>query len=247
MRDAKRFITSPKHQLQMAGDDFVSILLLGENYGYRMKSYGPISLVNIENKTLIEKQVDSIKASFVNFEIILCCGFDSERTIHFIRSKLSGTNIRIVENQIHDNSNCCESMRLCLNNTMNDKVIICSGELLLGPDHFKKVNPKVSSVVIQNENFSTNLEVGAIHNAGKLESMSLGIRSHHWSEIFCLSGNKIIKSLQSIISIPDYKNKFIFEAINELIKKHSIQVIDTSDTPITKVNNIKTLRKISRT
>ena len=52
--------------------ELVSVLLLAENHGYRMKSYGPISLVNIGDMTLLEHQVQAISSVFVNFEIILC-------------------------------------------------------------------------------------------------------------------------------------------------------------------------------
>ena len=109
----KNFITgTQKGNQKIKIDDFFTIIILGENHGYRMKSYGPLPLIKIHNKTLIERQINAIKDTFINFEIILCTGYDSVKTINFIREKFSNINIRAVENQIHYNSNCCESARL---------------------------------------------------------------------------------------------------------------------------------------
>ena len=66
----RKFITSPLAGTGERRDVPVSFVLLAENHGYRMKSYGPISLVRIGEKTLIERQMEAIKASFVNYEVI---------------------------------------------------------------------------------------------------------------------------------------------------------------------------------
>ena len=124
MRTDKKFITSPRVSKRSSKKtDFVSVVLFSENHGYRMKSYGPIPLIQIEGKTLIEKQIESIRAIFTNFEIILCSGFETEKTVNFVREHFENINIRVVENQVHYNSNCCESARLCINNTMNNKIL----------------------------------------------------------------------------------------------------------------------------
>ena len=48
MRRNTNFITSPREKASGERvDDFVSIILLSENCGYRMKSYGPIPLLKI--------------------------------------------------------------------------------------------------------------------------------------------------------------------------------------------------------
>ena len=109
------------------------MVLFSENHGYRMKSYGPVPLIKIDGKSLIETQINAIKSTFSNFEIILCSGFETERTVNFIKEKFNNINIRVVENQVHYNSNCCESARLCINNTMNNKILFCGGGVLLTP------------------------------------------------------------------------------------------------------------------
>ena len=129
----KKKKSAPKNHL-------VSVVLLSENYGYRMKSCGPISLVKVGNQTLLEHQLEAINQSFTNYEIILCTGFETEKVLNFIEVKCPQAPIRVVENQIYKVTNCCESTRISLNNISNDCVVVCNGELMLSSEQLKKVD-----------------------------------------------------------------------------------------------------------
>ncbi len=248
MRDKKSFITSPKAdqkvQIGLKTKEFVTVVLFSENHGHRMKSYGPISLIKVGSKTLIEKQIEAIKSSFVNFEIIVCCGFETSKIVSFIKNKYSNINIRVVENQMHYNSNCCESARLCLSNTLNNKVIFCNGGILISSAHLALIELDKNCILTQSESYDSNFEIGVIENNNKLENFSIGVKNKYWSEILYLTGEKEINSFYSVVSNPEYKNKFMFEAINEINKNTNIQIIKTHK-PLTKLDNIKTLKRIS--
>lgn len=243
----KNFITgTQKNKQKIKIDDFFTIIILGENHGYRMKSYGPLPLIKIDNIALIERQINAIKDTFMNFEIILCTGYESTKTINFIKEKFSDVNIRSVENQIHYNSNCCESARLCLNNTKNDKIIVCGGGVLLSSSHFSIISFANSAVVTQSEVDDSNFDVGIIHNNGDFEQFSVGVQCEYWTEILYLQGVKTIDKFSKIISNMEYKNRFLFEAINELSSSTRIKVHNNTERPIIKINSVKTLRRIAR-
>jgi len=246
----KNFITSPRsNKKSNKVQDFVTIALLGENHGYRMKSYGPIPLIRLEDgRTLIEKQINAIKAIFANFEIIVCAGFETIKIVGFIKQKFKNIDIRVVENQVHYNSNCCESARLCLNNTMNNKIIFCGGGVLLYPSQLNMINLDNSAVVVQNQGDDSNFEIGTICKKGdSLERFSIGVKHKYWTEILYLKEKDAIDNFHKIISNPEYKNKFMFEAINDLAKKSEIKIQDnTSSRPIRKIDNIKTLRRTTK-
>ena len=104
MRKKSGFITTPIAEVRQK-EDLVTFVLLAENYGYRMKSRGALSLVEVKGKTLLEIQMQAIGAFFPNFEIILCCGYDSKNVYKFIKNKIRKPEIRIVENQVYENSN----------------------------------------------------------------------------------------------------------------------------------------------
>ena len=247
MRRRTRFITSPIGERNEGSlESFVSIVLFSENHGYRMKSYGPISLMKIEGKALIQRQIEAIKATFKKFEIVLCSGFETHKTVEFVKNNFSEVNIRVVENQIHFNSNDCESARLCLHNINNTKILLCNGALLITPEMLRSIDYSKSTVLCQEKDEYKNFDVGVIENGGFLESMAVGIKTKVWNEVIYLGNRKIIKNLYNTISNPEYKNRFLFEAINVVLKDNKMMAVDTLDAPTIKIQNIKTLKRITK-
>ena len=247
--DRNKFITSPKAGTKDAVEvrediPFTTVILLSENHGHRMKSYGPVSMLKIGAKTLLEKQIEAIKSVLKNFEIILCCGFETFKTVSYIKTRFSNLNIRIVENQIHYNSNCAESARLCLNNTMNNRILFCNGGILFKAEQLAAVDFTSTSIVSQNNNDIANLEIGVIENNCYLENLSFGIKNKYWCEIFYLHSTIHVQEFCGIVSNPDYKNKFMFEAINDFARKRPIKVVTTHK--VTRIDNIKTIKGMNQ-
>lgn len=241
----KKFITSPLAADRQKRDVPVSFVLLAENHGYRMKSYGPISLVKVGTKTLIEKQVEAIKSVFTNFEIIICSGFETSKIYNFIRSRFGNSeNIRIVENQVYFHSNCCESIRLCLNNVTNPNIVICGGGVLLTPEYLQSINLREPSMLFQ-EDESEEFDIGVIENNGKLENLSLAVSSKTWTELTYITGDSLIQSFYNIVSNPEYKNKFLFEAMNSWSGRKRVSLVKNIGDPIVKINTIKTLKRVN--
>ncbi|MBG88416.1 MAG: hypothetical protein CMO80_16155 [Verrucomicrobiales bacterium] len=211
-----------------------------------MKSYGPISLVNIDGKSLIERQIEAISSVFIDFEIVLCSGFETQKVYNFIRKRFGqSVKIRIVENQVYFHSNCCESIRLCMNNVMTNRLIICGGGVLLTPHYLKSINLKKSSVLFQSPQEANEFDIGIIDNESKLENLSLAVSDKCWTEIMYLTGQKLIQSFYNLVSNPEYKNKFLFEAINDWPNRREVVTQHNEYYPIVKINNVKTLRRIN--
>lgn len=226
--------------------DFVTVVILSENHGYRMKSYGSIPLITIKDKALIQRQIETIRATLLNYEIIICAGFESKKITEYVKKNLGHANVRVIENQVHFNSNCCESARLCVGNTMNNRILFLSGSLLLTPEFLSTVDYSKSSIVVQDKNPTMNFEVCGISEKQKLTSLCLGEKNNFWTESVFLKGGETIEKFYDIISNPDFKNKFLFEAINELSKTKEISVMKNSGIPLLKINNLKSLKEIEK-
>lgn len=220
-------------------EQLITIILLCDLPGYRMKSYGPTSLVSINNKYLIDLQIDAIKKAFSKYEIIICVGFDADKINKHIRSKYKNQNIRIVENQIFHLCNSCEGIRIALNNTFNDNVLILDGNLLFSKKTLCSLDLSASCAFIEKYP-SDNLEIGInVNENNEAQHFSFGAYKT-WSEILFLRGYEPIDQIRKFLHHQDSKKKFIFEAINDLLKnKHGIQCIENKY-PIHKINNIKT-------
>jgi hypothetical protein len=239
-------ITSAKKNVKKTKNnqdkDLISIVLLCDSQGYRMKSYGPIPLIDIGKKKLIDIQIDAIKKRFVNFEIVVCLGCDAEKINKHIKLNYKALNIRIVENQLYNTSNSCESLRLSLNNICNDKVLICDGSLMINHDCLLTINTEKSMAVIEKNPHET-LEIGLNIDKNYAEYFSFGAKNA-WSEILFINGYDTIESLKKIIVNYNAKNRFIFEALNELISLNNKISIGVNSSQLIKMNNIKTYHNI---
>ena len=91
-----------------------------------------------------------------------------------------------------------------------------------------------------------NFEVSGISEKQKLTSLCLGEKNNFWTESVFLKGGDTIEKFYDIISNPDFKNKFLFEAINELNKTREISVMKNSGIPLLKINNLKSLKEIEK-
>ena len=245
--NSRKFITSPLASTEGRRDVPVSFVLLAENHGYRMKSYGPISLVRVGKKTLIERQMEAIKASFVNYEVIISSGFETSKIYNFVK-KTFGTKerIRIVENQIYFHSNCCESIRLCLNNVMNTNIVVCGGGVLLTPEYLSSIDLKTPSMLFQDQQRGEEFEIGVIDNHSKLEGLSLAVCDKRWTELTYLTGESLVQSFYNTVSNPEYKNRFLFEAINSWSGRRKVHTQKNQGSPIIKINTIKTLKRVNK-
>lgn len=235
----QRTKTKAKKPAQKNTDELISIILLSDSAGYRMKSYGPVCLVNISNRKLIDIQIQAINKIFPKNEIIVCGGFEVEKIVKYLQSKYKTTNIRVVENQLYNNSNSCESIRLALNNTFNDKILICDGNLLFESKVLKLIN-KNTSCALAEKHPSKNMEIGInIDASNNIQHFSFGAK-HIWSEMLFLHNSEIIDDFRKIVNNLDNKNKFMFEVLNELISiNYNIALIENTYS-IEKINNIKT-------
>jgi len=247
MRKSTRFITTAKASTyENRRDDKVTFILLAENYGHRMKSYGPVSLIKVGDKTLLEHQVDAIKSVFIDFEIILCSGFETQKVYQFIQSNIdANVPIRIVENQVYYHSNCCEGLRLCMNNTRNSKIVVCGGGILLTVDYLRSLNVKKSSILYQEDDRDSSFDIGVIENFNRLENLSLAVENKVWTDILYLTGDVFIRSFYNLISRTEFKNKFLFEAINAWRGKNNVWVSQNIGEKIIRVDNIRMLKRIS--
>lgn len=247
MKPKSRCITSAKSQNSEAKrDEKVTFIFLAENYGYRMKSYGPVPLINIGEKTLLEHQIQAIQSTFIDFEIILCSGFETQKVYHYVQQNFApSVPIRIVENQVYYHSNCCEGLRLCMNNTRNDRIIVCGGGVLLTVPYLRSLNIKKSSILYQQSCKESTFDIGIIDNGERLETLSLAVKDKVWTDLLYLNGDSMIRSFYNTISKPELKTKFLFEAVNAWRGRRQLYLSENKDEKIIKVDNIKTLKRIT--
>jgi len=207
-----RFITTITQKKENTPKDGISVALLSAGNGSRIKSYEPRSLLKIKGSYLLEHQLKTINDSLESPEIITVVGCHANRIIKKVRGKS-----RFVENQIYENSNSSESLRLAFNNSTNLNFLFMHGDL-----HFNTktldVSFEKSFVIVDNQNRFKDSEVGLTKSQEKLSILSYGL-PEKWAQIAFVTGHEyeILKSIFNKYE-PQDKKKLSFEIINNIIE-----------------------------
>lgn len=231
--------TEIKNTRKAINEEFTTFIIIADSPMYRMKSHGPVPLIEIRNKKLIDYQIAAVTKTYKNYEIILCVGFESNKVTKYIKSKYANYNIRIIENTNYENTNSCESLRLALNNITNTKVFIIDGNLFFSHKMLKLKNAEDNVAYIKDD-ISKDFEVGININEHKCAEFFCFGAKHIWSEISYLGNTQAINSLNKMLFNDSFKRKFIFEALNAIIGMNKIKfTVINHNNEIWKINKQK--------
>jgi choline kinase len=221
----------PKHVVPIHREKEVevSVIILGGNAGYKMRTCGSSSLIKIKDKMLIEYQIDVLKQKFVNPDIILVTGFDSDKVI-----KNRPSTVRIVENQL-EGTNEVEQLRLALNNVINDAILVIGGDILFDFRTLTYLDLNITCLVGERLNMMPSNSVGLTIDSSKATMMGHGIQPK-WCHISYFR-DKELKILKQLCSDRSKNKMFLFEIINTILDKTPIKVVEPQGSKIIKINN----------
>lgn len=191
--------------------DNIDVIILTAGIGSKIKSYEPRSLIKLNNKTLIEHQMDAFKQKLPKCDFITVVGYECSKIIRKIQGKT-----RIVENCIYNECNNGESLRLGVNNSLSDNLFIIHGDI-----NFDK---SIIDDFTYNESFVVTVtgleerEVGITSTDGYINSFSYGLEKK-WGQIVFLNSTDV-EVLRKLLLRNDFNTKFMltFEILNKLIE-----------------------------
>ena len=118
---------------------------------------------------------------------------------------------------------------------MNTKVVFCSASSIVHPESLDCIDYSKSCILTENKS-EDKFKIKAYSDENNhCQLMNFGEGGLDWPEIFYISNEKDLKIFSTILESGDYKNKFLFEAINKMMQKTKIR---------TYKNNYKTILKI---
>lgn len=222
-------------------DEFITFVLLHGQSIQRFKKSEPACFAKIGRQYLIDKQILAIDRKFNNYEIIVSLGNCSDILHEHIIKNHSNKQIRIIENKNYETTNSCETARLCLNNTTNDKLCIMDGNLFFESKIFDGCDFS-NSFAMLNDKEEESLEIRANTNNKEIKFFCYGA-SKPWCEIVFMNGKNIIYDLHNILKSKNFRKKFLFEAMNEIVRIHNVSG-KINKKHIAKIKNIRTYNKI---
>ena len=232
-----RFITTITQRKENTPKDGISVAILSAGNGSRIKSYEPRSLLKIKGTFLLEHQIKTINDSLENPEIITVVGCHANRVIKKTRGKS-----RFVENQMHEETNSSESLRLAFNNSTNLNFLFMHGDL-----HFNTKTLDVSFdrsfVIVDNKERFKESEVGVTRNQETLSILSYGL-PEKWAQMAFVTGQEydILKSIFNKYEYQD-KKKLSFEVLNLIVEMGGkFACYEPKGMKITEIDRIKDIK-----
>jgi len=218
--------------------DDMAVIILSAGVGSRIKSNEPRSLIKIGNKTLIEHQIDLINNNLVNHEIIGAFGYAIEKIIKKIYGK-----IRVVENQVYEDTNNSESLRLAVNNTSKNNIMFFHGDLYFNNSIFENIDFKKSFLVVDRKDMMKSKEIGVTIQNNKATILSYGLPTK-WCQTAFVTGREL-KILRNILSKlqGSQKKMLSFEIINKMISMGAnFECYEPNNMSIVEIDCIKDLK-----
>jgi NDP-sugar pyrophosphorylase family protein len=192
-------------------EESIAVAILAAGSGKKIKSYEPRSLIKISNDFLLQHQIKALNNYFDNPEIITVVGCHANRIIKRFKGKT-----RFVENQMFDQTNSSESLRLAFNNSSSKHLMFIHGDVLFNTDTISLDYSR--SFVIKDINSQLkDTEVGLTEIDNELSIMSYGLKDK-WAQIAYFTGKEyeMLKCIFNKFETKD-KKKLSFEIINEIL------------------------------
>ena len=215
----------------------LTVIIPVAGMGHRMKSYGPKCLLKANQKeTILEKTVSNIKREYPYSDIIVVVGFESEKVIRSLPSF-----VRIVENPNYEKTNIVESLRIGINASAHDNVLIIYGDLIFNVYSIREMTSTGTCVVFDSKNRFKEEEVGLTIVENKVTTFAYGLPSK-WSQIAYLEDGAF-QMLRSLCSDKRKNKLYLFELFNIIIENgFVIRAKEPKGMTIKEIDSLKDLQ-----
>jgi len=204
-----RYMAPSKKMVQ----DKKTVIIIASNPGYRMKSFGPKCLLkDKKGVSILEHQISTVKTFYPDCDIIIVGGFECDKI-----SRLRPSYTRVVENQLYEELNDVEDVRLALNNTMGSNAIVIYGDVFFSQNVLNYLKND-SCILVDNSDRMLISDVGCTIVDNHLSMMSLSLEDNKWAKIASFTG-KEFKLLKQFVNDRENSRMFLFEAMNYIAEK----------------------------
>ena len=189
----------------------ISVIVLCGNMGYRMKSYGPKALLAFsDGSLLIDRLLENVSTCFPNSEIVVGVGFEADKVMARLPQ-----GIHAVENQLYEETNDLEQVRLCLNVCTKNNIIIINGDIIFNNIALDKLTKHGSSVVVSKDMGENEIGVTVVDDRVTIFAYDLPLK---WCNIVYLTGKELV-TFKKICKDRDRGKWYVFEALNQIVEK----------------------------
>jgi choline kinase len=217
----------------------LTVIILAANIGYGMKSYGPKTLLAVnEKETILEYQISLVRSCFPKADIILVVGFLADKII-----RKCPPGIRVVENQLFENTNEATQLRLALNCAMTDSILVIKDDIIFNNDTLTEISKGQSCLIYDSKHQLDEENIGVNVVDGKATAFAYGL-PNKWCHIAYLT-SKELKAVKALCNNKDNCKLYLFEILKLLLDRtDGIRAIEPTNMEIIKIDNSRDLDKL---
>ncbi len=157
--------------------------------------HGSLPLFPMGSKCLIDSQVDTIRNVFVDYEVFLVTGFDSDNVTNYVFN--NHHDIRVIDNHQYKNNTVLDSLKMAVNCCLDANTFIIYGDRLFNDKSIDLKTP--NSLLFSHRSDKKNYDIGLSYNKDKkIVNASYGLPDV-WSEIMYMQ-KKDFKKLKKILN-----------------------------------------------
>jgi choline kinase len=189
----------------------LTVIIPVAGMGHRMKSYGPKCLLPANKKeTILEKTISNIEREYPYCDIIVVAGFESEKVIKILPSK-----VRVVENHQYESTNIAESIRIGINAAANKHLLIVYGDLVFNVYSIRDITSDGPCAIVDSKERFKEDEVGVTVVDENITNFAYGL-PRKWSQIAYFEGRSF-DILKDLCSDKRKSKLYPFELFNIII------------------------------
>lgn len=192
--------------------DPLYVVILAGGMNYREKKQGVKVLQNFGELSLLEHQLKMVRHTFPKAITSITVGFQAERII-----KLCPRDIPIIENQLFEEHNTLEELRLFFNAIKPSRLLLVDGSIYFNEDAIRQVVNSSSLLLYKSDD---KQDIGLREENGLVSHLSYGL-DDKWSGLAYLEG----KELEKLKKVCTRANSrlFLYEGLN-LILDHGCKL-----------------------
>lgn len=212
-----------------------TIIIPAAGEGTRMITYGVKPLIQINNKTIIQRQLNAIDEVFVHYEVILVGGFQANRLF-----KNTPEDIIKVENPDFKNTNVLYSIGLALQETTSNRVVIIYGDLVFNKRTIMGPFDNESTLILDRAGYMGENEVGCTALDSEAVHICYGLPKK-WAQVCYLTGTEL-DMFRNFATDKQNRKLYGFECLNYIMSSGG--TLRTYEPKYMKVTDVDTSKDI---
>lgn len=217
------------------------VVLLAAGAGKHTRSHGPKSTFLLPNtEALINYQIDTIKKILPIANIIVVCGYQSEKVFRLLEKY---SDLSILENENFDDTSSVRSMSIALRACPKDRYLFINGDLVFSPETLSIINENKSAIIYEHGANQNKEEIGITYHS-EIEHLAYGL-SPQWWPIIYINGKEDVAIFRKIVCNKLNHRRLDFEIINDAINKGlSFKAVCPHNMLVTEIDYYKDIEKV---